>query len=271
MDRKLVIFLAKASLPLNIIELQSFKELVQTLNPSYAAPTRKTLKKLMQKEVRSIDEGNKKLFSGDVKLAITVDEWSSKNASCALLAITGHVLKRDFSERANVVLDCVPLDEERSSHERCDKIKDSGKFCNLGIAANNVSFMVADGATVMIKAASDLGIQYIHCCAHVINLAVSQALTLPVCANALMKKTFKRLLKEEKLPQVIPMTDAPTRWSSTYFMICDFLAAMSAIERVASLFDMAPPEDGEIRTLKTMRTFLQPYQAATNQVFMDSS
>ncbi|CAJ0605248.1 unnamed protein product [Cylicocyclus nassatus] len=77
--------------------------------------------------------------------------------------------------------------------------------------------MVADGATVTIKTASDLGIQYIHCCAHIINLAVSTTLTLPVCANALrkvkavvsklnksgrMKKTFKRLLEEENLPKV---------------------------------------------------------------------
>ncbi|CAJ0599997.1 unnamed protein product [Cylicocyclus nassatus] len=107
--------------------------------------------------------------------------------------------------------------------------------------------MIADGASVMVKTASDLGIQYIHCCAHVIDLSVAAALNLPMCAHVLkkvkhvvsklnksgkLKKLFRRFLNEENLPNVVPMNDAPTRWSSTYFMLCDFLAAVSELGKL---------------------------------------
>ncbi|CAJ0593116.1 unnamed protein product [Cylicocyclus nassatus] len=82
---------------------------------------------------------------------------------------------------------------------------------------------------------------------------------------------FRRFLNEENLPNVVPMNDAPTRWSSTYFMLCDFLAAMPAVERLLSTCDMLPFENGEIRILKAMRVFLQPFQAMTNQVCYQTS
>ncbi|CAJ0595078.1 unnamed protein product [Cylicocyclus nassatus] len=239
----------------------------------------------MQKEVDAIDDDNRRVFSEDAQIAITVDEWSSKNASCSLLAITGHALGGDFSERINVVLDCAPLEEDSHTSELVEsKILES--LSRLGIAKERVSFMIADGASVMVKTASDLGIQYIHCCAHVINLSVAAALNLPMCAHVLkkvkhvvsklnksgkLKKMFRRFLNEENLPNVVPMNDAPTRWSSTYFMLCDFLAAMPVVERLLSTCDMLPFEDGEIRILKAMRVFLQPFQAMTNQVCYQTS
>ncbi|CAJ0593118.1 unnamed protein product [Cylicocyclus nassatus] len=117
----------------------------------------------MQKEVDDIDDDNRRVFSADAQIAITVDEWSSKNASCSLLAITGHALGGDFSERINVVLDCAPLKEDSHTSELVEsKILES--LSRLGTAKERVSFMIADGASVMVKTASDLGIQYIHWC-----------------------------------------------------------------------------------------------------------
>ncbi|CAJ0595109.1 unnamed protein product [Cylicocyclus nassatus] len=246
---------------------------------------RRRFLKLMQKEVDNIDEENRRLCSGDSRVAITTDAWTSKNASCSMLAITGHSLNKNFSERVNVVLDCIPLDEESHTSELIE-LKISQSFSNIGISKESICFMVAHGATVMVKAASDLDIPYIHCCAHVINLAVSASLSSNVCASALkrvkslvaklnksgkMKKAFKRFLNEDNLPCVIPMNDSPTRWSSTYFMLCDFLNAMPAVEKLITSFDLSPLEDKELRILKAMRTFLQPYQAMTSQVCFQSS
>ncbi|CAJ0602821.1 unnamed protein product [Cylicocyclus nassatus] len=89
-DKNLIVFLAKASLPLHVTELPSFKEFSQSLNASYAVPSQKTLSNLMQKELANIDEENRRLCSGDSRVAITTDAWTSKNASCSMLAITGH-------------------------------------------------------------------------------------------------------------------------------------------------------------------------------------
>ncbi|CAJ0589733.1 unnamed protein product [Cylicocyclus nassatus] len=201
-DRKLIVFLAKASLPLHVTQLPSFAELLRSLHPSYATPSTKTLLKLMQKEVDAIDDDNRRV-SEDAQIAITVDEWSSKNASCSLLAITGHALGGDFSKRINVVLDCAPLEEDSHTSELVEsKILES--LSRLGIAKERVSFMIADGASVMVKTASDLGIQYIHCCAHVINLSVAAALNLPMCAHVLkkVKHVVSKLNKSGKLKKM---------------------------------------------------------------------
>ncbi|RCN25797.1 hypothetical protein ANCCAN_28488 [Ancylostoma caninum] len=137
----------------------------------------------------------------------------------------------------------------------------------------------------MVKMASDLGLPYIHCCAHLVNLAVSASMNYPVSAQALRKvksivsrlnksekmKMLRRYLKEDQLPDVIPMNDAPTRWSSTYFMLCDVLNALPAVEKLMHAHRMAPFEDEEIRVLKAMKVFLQPFQTMTSQVCFQSS
>ncbi|VDK53138.1 unnamed protein product [Cylicostephanus goldi] len=46
---------------------------------------------------------------------------------------------------------------------------------------------------------------------------------------------------------------------------------MPAVERLLSVCDMLPFEDGEIRILKAMRIFLQPFQAMTSQVCYQTS
>ncbi|RCN29468.1 BED zinc finger [Ancylostoma caninum] len=285
-DRKVVNFIANASVPLNVVTHPSFKDLLGTLNNSYTVPSRASIERLMREQVQCIDESNKKLFADeDVNIAITADSWTSKNASCSLLAITGHALGKDFEDRRNVILDCVPLEEESHTSEIiAAKVLET--LARLGITTERISFVVADGAAVMVKMASDLGLPYIHCCAHLVNLAVSASMNYPMSAQALrkvksivsrlnksgkMKKMFRRYLKEEQLPDVIPMNDAPTRWSSTYFMLCDVLNALPAVEKLMHAHRMAPFEDEEIRVLKAMKVFLQPFQTMTSQVCFQSS
>ncbi|KIH56260.1 BED zinc finger [Ancylostoma duodenale] len=169
-DRKVVNFIANASVPLNVVAHPSFKDLLGTLNNSYTVPSRASIERLMREEVKCIDESNKKLFADeDVNIAITADSWTSKNASCSLLAITGHALGKDFEDRRNVILDCVPLKEES-----------------------------------------------IHCCAHLVNLAVSASMNYPVSAQALRKVELQQysifLSGDEARPD--PAEDPIAWWRS---------------------------------------------------------
>ncbi|EYB95427.1 hypothetical protein Y032_0160g3350 [Ancylostoma ceylanicum] len=77
LDKELVTFIAKSSMPLNIAAVDYFKDFISELNPAYRLPCPKTLRSLMSAEVESIDEMNKKIFCKDgVKIAITADGWS---------------------------------------------------------------------------------------------------------------------------------------------------------------------------------------------------
>ncbi|EPB75916.1 BED zinc finger [Ancylostoma ceylanicum] len=57
-DRKFCQFVATSSLPLLVVTLDSFKELLGSLNKTYLPPTDRTLVKLMTEEVASIDRSN---------------------------------------------------------------------------------------------------------------------------------------------------------------------------------------------------------------------
>ncbi|KAL6724099.1 hypothetical protein Aduo_019028 [Ancylostoma duodenale] len=81
-----------------------------------------------------------------------------------------------------------------------------------------------------------------------------------------IKEMFKRHLKEDQLPGVIPMNDAPTWYSSTNFMFCNVLNALPAVEKLMHAYRMTPFDDAEIRVLKAMKVFLQPLQHMISQV-----
>ncbi|KAL6738343.1 hypothetical protein Aduo_011903 [Ancylostoma duodenale] len=92
---------------------------------------------------------------------------------------------------------------------------------------------------------SDL--RYVQCCANVINIAVRAALESDAAKIAIhnvkkivskmnrspkVKSLYKRLLKEADLPLALPVTDCPTRWGSTYTMVCDVLNSLPALENL---------------------------------------
>lgn len=69
-----------------------------------------------------------------------------------------------------------------------------------------------------------------------------------------------------ELPQILPSVDCVTRWGSTYMMICDILSTRPAFERLAESQNMDVLDDDEIRTLKSLRCFLEPYYTLTKTV-----
>ncbi|VDO84365.1 unnamed protein product [Heligmosomoides polygyrus] len=203
-NKKLAILLADASLSLRIPGLRSFKNLVQSLNASYVPPTTRTLLKIMKDYVEEIDRHNQRLVSqDDAHLVITTDCWTSFNANTGLLAISGHICSPKLDRRENFILDCVPLGQES-----------------------------------------------IQCTAHVINLAVRSALrsvqvapvirkckelTSKLNRSAVLKGMLSRYMKEDNLPPMTITSDCPTRWNSTYIMICDFLTAVCSADATISL------------------------------------
>ncbi|RCN41123.1 hypothetical protein ANCCAN_12914 [Ancylostoma caninum] len=97
------------------------------------------------------------MFAGENRIAITVDAWSSKNANCSLLAITGHVVT-DKLQRQNVLIDCAAFDD--TSHTTSaieEKVREA--LSRISIPAEKIACMVSDGASVMISAADKLNVK----------------------------------------------------------------------------------------------------------------
>ncbi|KAL6742497.1 hypothetical protein Aduo_015641 [Ancylostoma duodenale] len=215
----------------------------------------------MKEEVQAIDEEHQKMFAGGSRIAITIDSCSSKNANCSLLAITGHVVT-DKLQSQNVLIGCAAFDDTSHTASATEK-KVREALSRISIPAEKIAYMVSDGASVMVSAADKLNVKRIHCCAHVIHPIVRDALE-NTGVSSIIKRT-KKTLDEMELPKAIPSTDCPTKWSSTYTMICDVLNSLPAFEKLISYLKMPSMEDDEESTLKMLRTFLEPFYTMTNQ------
>ncbi|RCN38563.1 BED zinc finger [Ancylostoma caninum] len=221
LDRKLAELIAIASLPLSFTSLKCLRDFVTALNQSYTLPNVKTILNIMRSEVADIDDNHRSSFAREGPVAITIDTWTSKNSNCSLLAVTSHTLDGKFEDRINVLLDCVAFAE--STHTAAvitEKLRSS--ISRIGISEAKLSYLIADGASVMPVVAENLGVKYVHCCAHVINLIVAKSLEIPAAANlirrvkrvvtrlnksAKAKFCYKRYLEEMSLPTVIPSSD----------------------------------------------------------------
>ncbi|KAL6730850.1 hypothetical protein Aduo_001780 [Ancylostoma duodenale] len=61
-------------------------------------------------EAGSKDEANRVVCKQEgYNIAVTVDSWSSSNANCSLLAITGHVTGGEIEDRRNIWISCIPF------------------------------------------------------------------------------------------------------------------------------------------------------------------
>ncbi|KIH68461.1 BED zinc finger [Ancylostoma duodenale] len=172
LDRKVALLIAKASLSLNVVSLDAFKDLLSSLNSAYSPPCRKTILSIMRDQVEELDEVNQTIC---VRAALEFD---------AVKAAIGNV-KRIVS-----------------------KMNRSAK----------------------------------------------------------VKTLYKRLLKEAGLPIVLPATDCPTRWGSTYTMVCDVLNALPALENLLVELKMPAFESEELRLLEAIQVFLAPFYTMTKQV-----
>ncbi|RCN47382.1 dimerization domain protein, hAT family [Ancylostoma caninum] len=75
-----------------------------------------------------------------------------------------------------------------------------------------------------------------------------------------------RFLENHSLPIKIPFRDCPTRWGSTFTMICDILDSLPAFGELLTTLKMDPFEEEEARFLRAMKTFLEPFSHMTKQV-----
>ncbi|VDP05092.1 unnamed protein product [Heligmosomoides polygyrus] len=177
--RNLAVLIADCSLPLRVVSTASFKKFVTSLNPAHKPPTRRSILSILKSNVDDIDAANRNLFADPNFFANTMDCWSSFSSGTGLLAITSHT-------RTSAILDCVPMG--LSSHT-AELIKEKLLQClrRLEVNEESISAMVADGASNMKKTASDAGLEYLQCSAHVINLAVVKALKREYVESVLQK------------------------------------------------------------------------------------
>ncbi|VDM82283.1 unnamed protein product [Strongylus vulgaris] len=84
--------------------------------------------------------------------------------------------------------------------------------------------------------------------------------------NKNAKMQLKSRLREFKLPEITPAVDTPSRWITTYSMICDVLVTLPAFTEIMTRLNLPPLQETDVQFLEALRAFLEPFYSLTKQV-----
>ncbi|XP_023815553.1 zinc finger BED domain-containing protein 4-like [Oryzias latipes] len=83
-DEAVVNMIIKDCQPLSFVENEGFRELLKLILPSYALPSRKTIKDLVSQKYEEEKEKTKKDLQSAVAVTLTADMWTSMNMEAYL-------------------------------------------------------------------------------------------------------------------------------------------------------------------------------------------
>lgn len=222
-DDAVVEMVVKDYQPLSIVEDTGFRNLVQKLNPKYTLPLRKTLSnELLPNYYKSHKEKLTMALSAVDYIALTCDYWKGINNK-NFLSMTGHYIQDDKLHSANLA-----TKEEIGSHTSINTANSMVDICNDWGIYNKIVTVVTDSANNMKRAVKeDFRKPNNVCVAHLINLTVSDAISLNSELEILLSKCralvthfkqstlsaykLKTKQTELNLPELKLIQDVPTR------------------------------------------------------------
>ncbi|XP_023805548.1 zinc finger BED domain-containing protein 4-like [Oryzias latipes] len=279
-DEAVVNMIIKDCQPLSFVENEGFRELLKLILPSYALPSRKTIKDLVSQRYEEEKEKTKKDLQSAVAVTLTADMWTSMNME-AYLAVTGHYVDKESQELYSSVL-AVQHFPQKHTAENIATVKRS-LMEEWGIAGK-VRCLVTDAAANMAACARMLQIRHTICIAHSLNLIVRKSCDQIPAITEIRNKTrhivtyFRSsVTAKEKLTQIQQqlgtqghklINEVPTQWNSTYQMFERMTEQKEAVwVSLASLKpDITPLTPEECQIIEEMLRVLAPFDQATREL-----
>lgn len=250
-DEQLVKLIVKDYHPFSIVESESFKSFVKTLNPGYSLPSRKTVStSLIPQLYNKTAEVVREELNDASAVAITTDGWTSITNQ-SYFSLTAHFID-DQCNLKSYLLDCFEYEERHTAENIAGELQ---RVVNEWGISSKICGAITDNAANMTAAIRLCKWRHIPCFAHSINLIV-QAGIQEICEVQKKVKSivefFKRspqatakLLvsqKQMELPEHKLIQDIVTRWNSTYDMFERFIELKEAIISTLSLLNSQIPQ-----------------------------
>ena len=137
--------------PLSVIEDNGFVALLKFLDPKYQLPSRKVLKKWLEKKYEEATSNVKNELANVRKVCITTDAWTSINMD-SFLTVTCHFIN-DIYQLKTYVLETVKIEGSHTGAAIANNLK--GIFNNWKIEDKVIS-VVTDNAVNMKLAIKQL-------------------------------------------------------------------------------------------------------------------
>lgn len=182
-------------LPFSIVRSKKFQAFTKALNVAYKPPSEKTLKDDLVKQNLSIKELIQQVIDDPgnrISAGLMADEWTARNKK-SYFSLYYQAASESTGLPLVILLEVVPV-SGRSARELSVHVLDILCSYNLFTADKIVPFLTSfttDTTSVMPAMVRELGLQWIPCSCHVLNLAINDTFSVPKISNA-DKKKFKK-------------------------------------------------------------------------------
>ncbi|XP_035906547.1 zinc finger BED domain-containing protein 1-like isoform X1 [Anopheles stephensi] len=260
-DRMLIKFIAKESVPLSIVESEPFETFLQALNSNYNLPCKKyatyeLLPSFYAEEMRKVKQN----VASANAVALSLDGWLNSN-QVRVLALSGHFLDENLKVRSKLLASGAFSDTPRSCEVTAWIYESLKKF---EIENKIIALVTDDSASAMGEAADNLNIPHVPCFAHHLNALVQEAIENSIQPTVDKVKQVVTCFKNStEAAQMLVTTqkslnhavlklkpDVPTRWNSTYEMLDRFLKnkcpLIACTDRLKIRMDMAGSDWTEV-------------------------
>lgn len=298
-------FIARDLRPVNVVDGIGFLQLMQTAEPRYVVPCRKTMMSVIDTKYRVLKRTVRGAIGSQDSVALTTDMWTSR-AGDAYFSLTAHyITPKDFEMKHNS-LQCHFMPGSHDHLLISTAIRDSLRDWCIDLNEDVSAFTTDNGSNVVKAIEEDLDKVRLPCAGHTLNLSVQKAFEVPAVERAIgrAKKVVahfnkSRLDAEElevkqemlglpkhKLIQVlyIYITEYTTelffsylqgvshRWNSVHDMIerlCEQqLAVCAVLQNQRSLLYLEHSPE-EWRLLQDLCEILEPFKDATAYLSAD--
>ena len=217
------------------------------------------------------------------KVALTTDMWTSE-ANEAYLGLSCHYLTQEFE----LVSVCLAVEHFTGRHTGVNIASGIRHILSdYAIDQSTVSAVIADNASNMDLALRVGEWRSRHCFGHTLQLAINDGLKMSPGVQDMIKSAkaivaffhhstkatekLKELQVQLKLPGYKIITDCPTRWNSTYYMLQWLLEQKAAITVMCSSAGglRASLTVSEWSMLEELVQILKPLEEATRELIVE--
>ena len=241
-NKALIRFIAQDIQPISVVEDAGFIAYTAHLQPAYKLPCRKTVRSLIDPEVKKMYEFISKqttpattALTGILYLSFTSDIWSNQHSHHSFISMSCHWISADWKLR-RCVLAGRNFPERHTGRQITEILR--GILKERGIVKDQHNLLVRDGASNMVDGIAGL-MDGVQCTIHLLQLVVRDAVLLQTGVARLVLKckqlvaflhrsprAYEQFRKKQAEHRRIPLTqtlkvklDVETRWNSTFLML----------------------------------------------------
>ena len=248
--------------PFCIVDNKRFCALVTAFDGRYQMPTRQTIAKKVT-QLYEIEKVNIKgiLSALNSKMAITTDLWTACTNQ-SYMSVTLHWIENDWQLR-RILLDLVPMHERHTGINLKETLMESIRFFDIGknilsVTTDNAGNMDTFARALRVALQDEFGnkeFARVRCAAHILNLMVNQGLSKASMSITKARRfashiknsqrqfeELKKIFKMKEKPFLVPQSDVPTRWNSTYLMIV-------RLQEIREMMDILVASNPSLKTM----------------------